>query len=349
MKSIGRIMHMISSPEVLDRAATIVCSHRKDKTEVAEFLLHREEYLEQIRNMLVSESFRSSRYNMFYRYDTGKVRFIANLPIYPDRIVQTAICLVAVPLIEPKLMDFANGSRPGHGTHNAVMNVYKDLGDPDVAFAFVGDIKQCYPSMDHEMVKAAVDDHFREKSFRRLVHGIIDDYPYPGIPPGNPLSPLLFHIALNGLMHRMAEVHHVHMITTYADNFVILGYSKSWLHRIRMVLESELEAIGLRLKEDWQIFPIDSRPIDFAGYLIYSDHILLRKNIKRRMQRKASRIQSKIDNGEELNSHDIGCIYSYNGVLKWCDGYKLKAATIGPILEHIENTRRAGPEVILNE
>lgn len=349
VNSIGQIMDRICDPGTLDRAASIVCSHRKDKEEVARFLMHRDEYLQQIHNMLVSGTFRSSPYRMFYRMDTGKVRFIANLPVYPDRIVQTAICLVTVPLIEPKLMDFANGSRPNHGTHSAVMNVYKDLGDPDAAYALVCDIKQCYPSMEHQMVKDAVDHHFRDKRFRELVHGIIDDYPYPGIPPGNPLSPFLFHIALNGVMHRMAEVHHVHMITTYADNFVILGYSKPWLHRIRKVLESELSAIGLHLKEDWQVFPIDSRPIDFAGYVIYRDHILLRRKVKKRLKEKSARIQSKIDNGEELTNHDIGCVYSYNGVLKWCDGYKLRAATIGPIIEHIEHTRRARPEVILDE
>ena len=40
--------------------------------------------------------------------------------------------------------------------------------------------------------------------------------------------------------------------------------------------------LKLSLKNNYQIFPIEKRGIDFVGYVFKSSHILLRKRIKNR-------------------------------------------------------------------
>lgn len=76
----------------------------------------------------------------------------------------------------------------------------------------------------------------------------------------------------------------------YADDIVALSSDKVFLSMlldwISLYLWNELR---LRVKENWQIFPVESRGIDFVGYVTRHDYILLRKSIKKNFARKVAR------------------------------------------------------------
>ena len=64
------------------------------------------------------------------------------------------------------------------------------------------------------------------------------------------------------------------------------------MEEIKYYLNDNLK---LTIKRNYQIFPVNSRGIDFLGYRFFHTHILLRKRIKQnfaRMLRKNKRIQS---------------------------------------------------------
>lgn len=67
----------------------------------------------------------------------------------------------------------------------------------------------------------------------------------------------------------------------YADDIVLLSDNKNqlrnWVLAIKVYLTNVLE---LKLKDNYQIYPVESRGIDFVGYVCYHDHTLLRKSIK---------------------------------------------------------------------
>lgn len=71
----------------------------------------------------------------------------------------------------------------------------------------------------------------------------------------------------------------------YADDIVLLSDSKeqlrNWLLAIKVYLTNVL---NLKLKDNYQIYPVESRGIDFVGYVCYHDHTLLRKSIKLKLQ-----------------------------------------------------------------
>ena len=78
-------------------------------------------------------------------------------------------------------------------------------------------------------------------------------------------------------------------------------------------------AYDLRLKPNYQIFPVDDRGIDFVGYRFYHTHVLLRKSIKIRLFRLVKKYQSgKIDR-QELRRR----MQSYFGWLKFCNSKNL--------------------------
>ena len=67
----------------------------------------------------------------------------------------------------------------------------------------------------------------------------------------------------------------------YCDDMVLLSGDKSKLHNCRKSIQSYLKnKLKLDLKNNYQVFPVESRGIDFVGYKHYHTHTLLRKSIK---------------------------------------------------------------------
>lgn len=47
------------------------------------------------------------------------------------------------------------------------------------------------------------------------------------------------------------------------DDMVLFGRNKKELHKIKNLIDEFLKQEGLKLKENWQLFKVDSRPLDF--------------------------------------------------------------------------------------
>lgn len=109
-----------------------------------------------------------------------------------------------------------------------------------------------------------------------LLDEIIDSA--DGVPIGNYLSQYFANLYLAYFDHWIKEEKGVKYYYRYADDIVILGSDKeklqSLLHEMRAYLRDRLK---LKIKRNYQVFPVDSRGIDFLGYLFYHSHTLLRK------------------------------------------------------------------------
>lgn len=70
----------------------------------------------------------------------------------------------------------------------------------------------------------------------------------------------------------------------YADDIVILSDDKDRLRTILILIKIFLHhVLNLQLKPNYQIFPVESRGVDFVGYVFYHNYILLRKSIKKKI------------------------------------------------------------------
>lgn len=318
-------------------AAKNACRSRRDKIEVAAFKDRWDELLTKLIEDVKANRFRSSRYRMFEVHEKDKTRLVADLPLYPDRILHWAIALAIEEQINRKLIDQTHASRPNHGIHSAISDVRKYLDkDSRIKYALQIDVRKFFPSMDKEMVKKRLREVLKDERMLMLLDSIIDDYPYPGIAIGNRVSPMFANMVLSPIDHIMKERYHCHYYVRYMDDIVILGYSKPWLHKMRNVLDEELKKIGLTIKDNWQVYPIDSRGIQFVGYRLYTTHTLVRKNVKHNLKRKSEEIWSRVEKGRPLDFHDKGSIASYEGMLKWCDGKHLQKTTFGKIRKRVQ-------------
>jgi RNA-directed DNA polymerase len=108
----------------------------------------------------------------------------------------------------------------------------------------------------------------------------------PGIPIGNYLSQYFGNVYLNVFDHYIKENKKIKYYYRYVDDIVILHNSKEHLHELLKDIDNFLsENLDLIVKKNHQVFPVESRGIDFVGYKFYHTHVLLRKEIKKSFAR----------------------------------------------------------------
>ncbi len=100
----------------------------------------------------------------------------------------------------------------------------------------------------------------------------------------------------------------------YADDFVVLHNDKAFLQVLAEFIALYLGAeLKLTVKGNWQVFPVESRGIDFVGYVFRHSYTLVRKAIKQTFWRKVVRaLKSQKELTKERLIHTV-C--SYYG---WC-------------------------------
>lgn len=138
---------------------------------------------------------------------------------------------------------------------------------------------------------------------------------FPGMPIGNYPSSYLANLYLSEIDHGVKERLHVRHYFRYADDMVLLAPTKEELHRALDYIRGELAGIRLEPKGNWQIFPVDSRGIDFVGYVFRHTHTRLRKGVKARMRRRVNRLAKAGAKTEDIKRQLSG----WWGWCKWCD------------------------------
>lgn len=121
---------------------------------------------------------------------------------------------------------------------------------------------------------------------------------------------------------------------------MLFSNNKKELHKIRVKIEDFLANEHLKLKENWQLFKTDSRPLDFLGYRFYRGYTTLRKSNFLRIKRRIKKIYKK----GELNFHDACAVLSYNGWVIHSNCYNYTQKYMKPYVNFAECK-----EVIRNE
>ena len=341
MNRIGNLFWDVALYDNIDESAKQCCQSRRDKMEVARFLADRDAKLKEVQKLILESSYTTSPYRFFERNEHGKVRQIADLPLFPDRIIRQSFAQVVGPALDKKLIEQTHASRPGHGIHSALVQARKYIdGSPKVIYCLSLDIHQCYKSLDTVLLKQMLARNIKDKKVLNFLYKVIDDYPNAGISIGDCMSPIFCNLYLSGLDHYIKEVLKCHLYIRYADNLFIFGYSKQWLNQIQQKLEAKVSEIHLEFNSNWVIADLTKEGVDFLGFRLFKTHTLLRKKTKIRMKRAIARIDKTVESGKIPDVHDRGTIASYKGMLMWCDSYNLYRKTIWPVEMKIARLER---------
>lgn len=266
-----------------------------------------------IHKELAECTYHTSDYETFTIHDP-KEREIYRLP-FRDRVVHHAIMNVLEEVWTSIFISHSYSCIKGRGIHGVLKHLKKDLKDSEgTKYCLKMDVRKFYPSIDHDVLKKIVRKKLKDKRLLVLLDDIIDSA--PGVPIGNYLSQFFANLYLSYFDHWLKEDLKVKYYYRYADDMVILSNSKEWLHTLLGSIKNYLQdKLILELKDNYQIFPVYSRGIDFVGYVFFHTHILMRKSIKKNFCRKATKLNRK-----KITTHDYKtALCSWIGWAKHCN------------------------------
>lgn len=279
-----------------------------------------------LHEMLLNKDYKTSPYTTFKVYEP-KERVVYRLPYFPDRITHHAVMNILEPIFVSTLTADTYSCIKGKGIHAAARAVEKALQDkPGTQFCLKLDIKKFYPNIDHEVLKQLLRRKIKDNDLLWLLDEIIDSA--DGLPIGNYLSQYLANFYLTYFDHWIKEQKAVKYYFRYADDIVILSDNKPYLHQILYEIKQYLtNNLKLIVKDNYQVFPVDARSIDFVGYRFYHTHTLLRKSIKQNFARMLAKNKNKAS------------IASYNGWLKHANCINLKDKLLYEPNQKLRTTR----------
>lgn len=111
-----------------------------------------------------------------------------------------------------------------------------------------------------------------------------------GIPVGLFTSPWFCNFFFQDIDHKVAEKTGAAHNVRYVDDMVLFDSSKRRLHKALEFIEAEVKATKQTVKDNWQVFILSKRPLDFLGFKFYPNKTTIRKSIMLRISRKARTI-----------------------------------------------------------
>ncbi len=287
MKRISNVYHRIVSMENLIEADQ---KAQKGKSRQYGVILHnrnKEANLILLQRWLEFKTYRTSTYDVFKVFEP-KERTVYRLPFFPDRIAHHAIMNILEPIFVATFTADTYSCIKERGIHRLQRKLEADLRDlPGTKYCLKLDIKQFYPSVDHATLKGLLRRKFKDPDLLWLLDEIIDSA--PGLPIGNYLSQYLANFYLSYFDHWIKEEKRIRYYYRYADDLVILAPDKDQLHQLLSDIRLQLAELRLEVKDNYQVFPVDARGIDFVGYVFYHTHTRIRKHIKQSFARKLAR------------------------------------------------------------
>jgi len=154
-----------------------------------------------------------------------------------------------------------------------------------------------------------------------------------GVPIGNLTSQLFANVYLHELDEFVKYTLQERFYVRYMDDFIILSPDKKHLHSLWREVEDYLQhSLHLRLNIKTQVFPVESRGIDFLGYRTWATHRLLRASNAKRAKRKIRTLCKLYQEGKISLDRVAIAIRSWIAHCKHADTYRLRRKVPGGVV-----------------
>ena len=275
----------------------VLSGTKRKKSHQGRYLLaHREEVIKELSERIASGTFHVTEKDIEEKdiIEAGKLRHIQFFKKLKNSIAVHAIMSVVDKHLKKRFIRTTSASIKNRGMHDLMKYIRRDMQkDPEgTRFCYKFDISKFYESVNQDFVMYSVHRVFKDKKLIAMLDNFVRIIPQGisiGLRSSQGLGNLLLSVYLD---HYLKDRYGVRHFYRYCDDGVVLGKSKAELWEIRDAVHEQLEQIDLKVKANERVFPVDEG-IDFLGYVIYPDHVLLRKRIKQKFARKMHEVKSK--------------------------------------------------------
>ncbi len=290
---------------------------------------------------------------------------------FRDRIVHHVLVDYLERIWEPKFIFDSYACRKKKGIHLGVKRLQCFLrkvtrNGSRGAFYLQLDIENYFMSIDRDILYGIIADKVRDESVLWLAkillyHDCTKDYILKGdrgylkkiaprkslfftkgrkgLPIGNLTSQFFANVYLNELDQFVKHRLKCRYYLRYCDDFVMLSEERDnlieWKDEIERFLAGRLR---LRLNGKRQSFQTVSNGINFLGYIIRPDYLLVRRRVVNNMKTRLEQFKKKLiseKNGKRIVKYDYdllerlgAVIASYFGHLKWANTYDLRRTVL---------------------
>lgn len=276
----------------------------KYNPEAMEFMFDEVYNLQELRKSLIDGTYEFSGYIRFIVYEP-KER-IVDAPHFKDKIVQLAINNILKEIYNKSFIYDSYACIDDKGTHKCAKRIQHLMRKAkweygEEATIIKGDFKKFFYSINRDILKKLLPKKIKCKRTLKLLFIIIDSadiIDLLGLPLGNTLSQICANIYLNELDNHCKRKLSLKYYVRYMDDFVIVVKDKEVAKEVLcLVSDFTKELLGLKLNENkTKIFPIN-QGVNTIGYKIYTTHMLLRNESKKKIKRKIKAMPRLISEG----------------------------------------------------
>ena len=355
--------------------AYINCRRHKRKTyHAAEFEVHYESELLKLEQGLQDHSYTLGRSICFVVEEPSLREVFA--ATFRDRVVHHLLYNFLEPFFEPIFIDQSYACRKNKGIHESLKNLQAYLrkitkNNHKKAYFLHLDIRAFFMSLQKEILFKLVSKKIKNPELLWLAKIIIFNDPIKnftskgdktlfdkipphkslfhvpetqGLPIGNLTSQFFANVYLNELDQFAKRKLKARYYLRYVDDFMLLSDNKEQLEKWRDDITSFLKnRLGLELNPKKQILQATDTGIDWLGYIVKPNHILMRRRIVKSLKKKLFQFNQKLggyfcatEDGQlflpiftkdppiELIEKMLATVNAYLGHFKHADTFKLR-------------------------
>lgn len=367
--TIRNVYYEITSFHTLMVADTHVSKGKRENTERLRFYDNREGNLEEISTLLRAGKVPKVEYHSFYVY-VPKVRKVIFID-YWSKVVQWAIYDVLNPKICRTFIEHTYACVKGRGQLAAMEQLYTWMRETRTSgtewYYYKFDVAKFFYRIDHEILmdicRKKIDDPRTVDLLGYYINNDAVPFGMPldanqltiteeqmlydlGIPIGGGLSHMLGNMYLDPLDQFCKRVLGIKRYIRYMDDIIILDNDKERLkeygRRMTQFLE---ERLHLNFNNKTALRPVRVG-CEFVGFVIYNDHVILRKSTTLRMKRTLRKTRQDYHDNLITFKEANATMQSYLAMLSHVDCKKFKEKLLDEfVLTHADDN---GEEQIIN-
>ena len=223
---------------------------------------------------------------------SGKVRRIGI-----QNVKQQLYDYIAVEGLKPVLKrigEFQYASIKGRGTTKGKEIIRHWVRNRDMRYFVKLDVRKCFESIGHDLLMRFLEKHIKNEKLIWLIKMLISSFER-GLSIGSYLSQYLCNLYMSILYHYIMEelyktrrgkrVNLVRHCLIYMDDILMIGSQRRDMEKAVKQVIKKAEEMGLEIKPNYQVKPIDGNCIDMMGFKIYRTHTVIRGRIFLRVRR----------------------------------------------------------------
>lgn len=326
----------LTSPENVWLAWLLFRRGKRSRQDVREFEHHLEANMLSLRRDLIEETYVPGGYRVFTVHDPKRRTICA--PGVRDQVAHQAVWNVIFPFFNSRFSPAVYSSRPGRGTHNAILEmrrIARRLGVRRRVFVLHIDVVKFFDSISHDVLRRILHSWIRDGATLRLLDRVIashdsgrrlmdDDAAYRrGVPLGNLTSQLFCNVFLMPFDHAVTGTTYVGRYVRYADDSFFLSTDRQELEAVAAQATARLCA--LRLECRMRIRPYCG--FEALGARFFHDGVAMSRNTASRAKKKLLRVIAEFQDGLMSATDFNGRIQSWHalpvcGDRRWTDAVR---------------------------